>query len=134
MGLVAVFDTLAAAIRMSNQADRLLGYPRRGTPIRPGPRSVVPETWDGTGTRPVGWTANACSYQRHPARTEWAVKSPDELDAALVDVRASRLTQVERDELTAIRATLTDRDTWLAGLTPDQLAALKALRAARQST
>jgi hypothetical protein len=39
--------------------DKALGYPRKGLRVGGGRHVPMPETWDGTGECPPGWTATA---------------------------------------------------------------------------
>ena len=53
-------DTRAARALVA-AADRVEGYPRRGTDKRG--RPVGPAAWDGTGPTPHGWTKTASSVR-----------------------------------------------------------------------
>ena len=114
MGLITTHSTLAEAQRVAASIGKLLSYPQKGSVLRPGSRAVIPDTWDGQGRRPVGWTSTACSIQQHPDRVEFAVKAPAATDAAIADARSTRLTTQERTELQTARAGAVDLVSWLA--------------------
>ena len=76
--------------------DKAWQLPVRGTHVGGGIHVPMPETWDGNGTVPPGWT----SYQAHrtdPAETIW-LPEPE------TATKLARLTAGERAQLAAARA------------------------------
>jgi hypothetical protein len=55
------FASEAAADAINALINKALRYPRKGTPVGAGPHVVMPDTWDGSGDCPPGWTAQAVS-------------------------------------------------------------------------
>lgn len=92
----AIFTTRVAAITFRRRQDTLLGYPLRGIQANGIFSPRVPATYDGTGVAPYGWTRQYARPHRHAVRTEWAVLANGEVQAALGDARANRLTPAER--------------------------------------
>lgn len=87
--------------------DKLLGYPARGTHVGAGVHVPMPDTWDGTGDCPPGWTATHARVEKHPARDEWAVELHPDLPGE-VTRNGGRLTAGERGQLLA--ASMVARD------------------------
>lgn len=111
----AVFFTVRAEARqLKRRIDRLLQYPRRGQRARAGVLdSRIPDTWDGTGPTPYGWTRSHTRIRKHPNRDEWAVRITQEVIDALSDARASRLAPAERSQMQAQLAASAEPDvTW----------------------
>lgn len=52
-GTEAASDALVAII------DKALAYPKKGTRVGGGRHAAMPETWDGQGRTPPGWTKHA---------------------------------------------------------------------------
>lgn len=77
--------------------DKAYGYPLRGTHIGTGKHVGMPDTWDGLGRVPPGWT----SHQGHRNDGDGAVFFPDEPET---QTKLNRLTGPERAALAAIRA------------------------------
>lgn len=42
------------------------GYPKKGTNVGLGPHAAVPDSWDGTGPTPPGWTKVWAKPEEHP--------------------------------------------------------------------
>jgi hypothetical protein len=81
--------------------DKALGYPRRGINIGDSPFApVIPETWDGTGDVPVGWTETATSPWLDGATA--VLPLPDDLAAELQAAPAqARISPAERAAIIA---------------------------------
>ncbi len=94
--------TEADAVALQAVVNKALGYPRRGVQVGKGIHVDSPETWDGTGARPPGWTVDAVrvwvadgaavialeddtasELQRAGTRIRLSASEKDQLDAAL---------------------------------------------------
>ena len=71
------------AVSLEQLQDKLLGYPRRGTPIGPGIHVLVQQSWDGTGAVPLGWSSYKGSSIKHPTLSQWATPVDPGASAAL---------------------------------------------------
>jgi len=100
---VIVADTTTAR-RLVAAADRVEGYPRRGTDKRG--RPVGPESWDGTGPTPLGWTKTASAVRVRDDGT-FAIRLP--ADIADRAVAAGFGTEADRDALTTALASAVER-------------------------
>lgn len=78
--------------------DKANALPSRGAHIGGGRHVIMPETWDGVGKVPPGWT----SYQAH-RNGDAAVWLPEPETAT----KLARLTLQEQAQLAAIRAAAT---------------------------
>jgi hypothetical protein len=111
-GTEASNDTLALIM------SKALGLPRRGTYSGSDPRIVIPDTWDGTGPTPLGWTSRA-SINWVATANDSAVPIPDDMAAQLQQSDAlARLSAPERGTLIAAIASRTDTDTETGGYSP----------------
>lgn len=93
------------ARRLVAAADRIEGYPRRGTDTHG--RPIGPETWDGTGPTPLGWTRT--SSRAVPALDgsgTVAVRLP--ADIADRAIAAGLGTEADRTEIAAAMASAAD--------------------------
>lgn len=92
-GTEAEMDAVCAII------DKALGFPRAGTHVGGGIHVPMPETWDGQGPTPPGWTKRAT--------TPWVASATDAAvplsDAMAIDLQRAgaqaRLTGPERATL-----------------------------------
>ena len=88
--------------------DRLLGYPLRGTPVTGGIHGPIPETWDGNGAVPPGWSSYRGSSRKHPTLSQWATPVDPDATAAMANGRRARLTAQEQTKMAADLAAATD--------------------------
>jgi hypothetical protein len=117
-GTEAQMDALSAVV------DKALGFPMRGTNVGGGQHVVSPETWDGTGETPLGWTKSATAPWTASA-TDAVLPIPDDLVTELQRPAAQvRLTGGERATLATAIAARTA--VVLDGRTPKARAAEKA--------
>jgi len=100
---VIVADATTAR-RLVTAADRVEGYPRRGTDKRG--RPVGPESWDGTGPTPLGWTKTASAARLRDDGT-CAVRLP--VDIADRAVAAGLGTEADRAALVTALAGAVER-------------------------
>lgn len=82
--------------------DQMHGLPARGAPVGKGPHCCVPESWDGTGPPPPGWTTHAGCL------TTTGLLVPDAQVVADGDKRIDKLTGQERAAYVKTRAKLKD--------------------------
>jgi hypothetical protein len=81
--------------------DKALGFPRAGTPVGGGIHVPMPQTWDGQGATPLGWTKRATAVWVASA-SDAAVPLSDQMAAELQGATAqARLTAQERTTLAA---------------------------------
>lgn len=93
--------TEAQMVALQDVIDKALGYPRKGVSIGTIRRLDIPETWDGTGPTPPGWTKTATNPWVLTA-TDAVLPIPDELATELQAPPAqARLTAAERAAVTA---------------------------------
>lgn len=121
-----VADTEAKCDALVGIIDKALGYPKRGTHVGGGKHAVMPETWDGTGPTPPGWTKNATVSWVASAASA-AVPVPDSLATQLQRPESlARLSVAERNTLSAAIAGRVNVDTEAGGHTPKASAASQA--------
>jgi hypothetical protein len=120
--------TEAQMVALQATIDKALGYPRKGTSIGTIVRLNVPETWDGTGPTPPGWTRTATIPWVNSA-TDAVLPLPDDLAAELQTAPAqARLSAAER---TAVSGAISSRgSTVLDGRTPKE----PAMKASTEGT
>lgn len=106
--------------------NKALGLPSRGTYSGRDPRIVIPETWDGKGETPLGWTRTAAPVWTKDAATTW-VPLPDDVAAALLAAPAqAKLTAQERTTLANAIAARVTVDPEAQGAAPKASAAVQA--------
>lgn len=95
----SVVGTEAACDEVVVLANKALGFPAKGRHVGGGRHVDMPDTWDGTGPTPPGWTKTVTAvYVSSP--TDAAVPVSDTLAAALQDAKAqAKLTGQERAAL-----------------------------------
>lgn len=104
VGPEASMDALNA---ISNKA---LGYPQKGVHVGDGLHVAMPDTWDGEGATPPGWTSQAAANWVTAAR-DGALPITDELAAELQLPRnLARLSVAESATLLAAIAARVDID------------------------
>lgn len=92
-------DSLLATV------DKALGNPRRGVHIGGGMHCDMPDTWDGTGATPPGWTRSQFEEYKLSASDTWLPLD----DATLIAVQSSILaTAAEKAAVTAAAASRVD--------------------------
>lgn len=96
-----IVTTRSEATSVAQTQDKLLGYPLRGTRIGGGVHVTMPETWDGTGACPPGWSSHVASVRQHPVNQEFAVPVNAECVPALANGRRTRLTAQEQTKMAA---------------------------------
>lgn len=79
--------------------DKLLGYPRAGTPAGQPAVIQVPAAWDGTGAPPPGWSTYKGSSRQHPTLVQFATPLDSEAPAAMANGRRTRLTAAEQTKM-----------------------------------
>lgn len=107
----ATFGSEAAANAVNALINKALQYPRRGTRVGQGPWANMPDTWDGSGDCPPGWTAQATSVVVG-ATVELPISDALAAELQLVASQA-RLTAGERTQLNNAIAARANKD--LAG-------------------
>lgn len=114
----AATGTEAQMVALQATIDKALSYPRAGVSVGTIRRLAVPETWDGTGPTPPGWTRTATIPWVNSA-TDAVLPIPDDLAAELQSAPAqARLSAAER---AAVSGALSARgSTILDGRTPRQ--------------
>lgn len=118
VGTEAEADSLIAIV------DKALGYPRKGTHAGRGPHVQMPDTWDGKGETPPGWTKRATSNWIATA-SDACVPIPDTLAAELQ--RPANLAKLTAGEATTLNTALASRvNVELDGRTPKASAAVVA--------
>lgn len=80
---------------IASVCDKAYGLPRRGRNVGGGVHVSSPQTWDGNGTVPPGWTSFKASLD------DGAVFFPDEPETS---TKLARLTAGEQAQLAAARA------------------------------
>lgn len=114
-GTEAQMDALRATV------DKALGFPRSGRHVGGGIHVPMPDTWDGQGPTPPGWTKNATAVWVASA-TDAAVPLSDDMATELQKPESqARLTAPERATVTAAIAGRSDVE--LNGRTPKANAA-----------
>jgi hypothetical protein len=110
--------TEAQMLALQATIDKALGYPRKGVSIGTILRLDVPDTWDGTGPTPLGWTKSATIPWVNSA-ADAVLPLPDDLAAELqVAPAQARLTGLER---AAVSGAISSRgSTVLDGRTPKE--------------
>lgn len=112
VGTEAANDALNAIV------NKALGYPKRGTPVGGGIFPVIPETWDGQGPVPFGWTKQAVAVYVASA-TDSALPMPDDVVAQLQAGPAqARLSGAEKGLLTTAIAGRAVKDLETGGYSP----------------
>lgn len=92
-------------------ADKLLGYPKKGTHIGGGIHVPMPDTWDGTGPTPPGWlktvadpiTATDGTVYLAITGSEAALSDPTQLNKLTGQERAA-LNKVNQAQLVDLKA------------------------------
>jgi len=93
--------------------DKLIGPPVKGFHMGGGRHCDMPDTWDGVGKVPPGWSG-ADGPEEHPDRKgEWSVELPSSVSVALADSRQSRVTPAEKTTLQTAMATAVEKDAWI---------------------
>ncbi len=95
----SVQATAVASSGIEQLQDKLLGLPLKGTRVGGGIHVPMPDSWNGSGAVPPGWTSYLGSTRKHPTNSQWATPIDPAAAAALSDARASRLTAGERTTL-----------------------------------
>ncbi len=96
-----VVASRAAARVIEQTQDKLLGYPSAGAHVGGGIHVEMPDTWDGVGKPPPGWSSYSESSVAHPTLPQFAAIIDPDAGAALGNGRAVRLTGPERAALAA---------------------------------
>lgn len=119
--------TVVIGAELANEAlrtvvDRALGFPMKAMRVGRGPWVVSPDTWDGSGATPPGWTRTAVDL--HVGAVDSALEIPDAFVTALQSPQAqSRLSVADRATLTAAIATRATIDLPASGYAPKPNAA-----------
>jgi hypothetical protein len=95
----AAAGTEAEMVALQVIIDKALDYPRKGVRIGGGAHPLMPDTWDGIGDAPFGWTRTATvPWLNGP--TDAVLPLPDDLAAQTQGGPAQgRLTGLERAAL-----------------------------------
>jgi hypothetical protein len=101
---LAISTTQPAAAELEQLEDKLLSYPAKGVPIGRGIHVPMPDTWDGNGKPPMGWTSYRTSSLKHPTLSQWATPLDEKVSTALAGTDASKLTAAEKTKLAAADA------------------------------
>lgn len=96
-----VLQTEALARETERNQDKLLQYPKKGTRVGGGKHVPMPDTWDGIGPVPPGWTSYLGSSVKHPTLPTWSTPIEPEVTAAMANGRRARLTALEQTKMTA---------------------------------
>lgn len=97
--------TRAQCDTVKDARDKLLGAPVRGVQCGGGKHEPMPQTWDGVGPVPPGWTGLDGPVETATAGT-WAVDVGNgEITQALADARASKVSAQEKTTLQTAVAT-----------------------------
>jgi hypothetical protein len=93
--------TEAQMVALQATIDKALGYPRKGVSVGSIRQLNVPDTWDGTGPTPPGWTRTATVPWTNSA-ADAVLPLPDDLAAELQGAPAqARLSAAEKGAITA---------------------------------
>jgi hypothetical protein len=98
---LAISLTEPAAVELEQLEDKLLSLPAKGVHIGGGIHVPMPDTWDGNGKPPMGWTSYRTSSIKHPTLAQWATPMDAKVSTALVGPDASKLTAAEKTKLAA---------------------------------
>lgn len=121
LGLESVNDALSSIV------NKALGYPRKGAHVGGGIHVPMPESWDGQGVCPPGWTKQASSNWVASA-LDSALPLPDVLANELqLPSNLSRISALEQATLLAALAARTNVDLE-AGYVPKASAAVQAAK------
>jgi hypothetical protein len=93
--------TEALARETERNQDKLLAYPKRGVHINGGIHGPMPDTWDGVGPVPPGWTSYLGSSVKHPTLPTWSTPIETDATAAMANGRRSRLNALEQSKMSA---------------------------------
>lgn len=94
-------STEALARETERALDKLLGGPKKGVRVGGGIHVPMPDSWDGTGPVPIGWTSYVGCSQRHPTLTIWSTPIEPEATAAMGNGRRARLSAQEQTKMAA---------------------------------
>ena len=103
-----IVTTRSEATSVAQTQDKLLAYPQKGARAGGGIHVPMPDTWDGTGAVPPGWSSHTASVRQHPVNTEFAVPVNAECVPALANGRRVRLTAQEQTKMAADVAAAVD--------------------------
>jgi len=100
MTIAAIFSTQLPAVKLRQIISKLEGLPKIGTHIGGGIHVTMPDTWDGTGACPPGWTQFQDNVLVHDDGIHFAsvISAKVAGDAAVQALRA-RLLAAERTAL-----------------------------------
>ncbi len=99
--------------------DKAMGFPSKGARAGRGHRRAVPDTWDGTGPCPPGWTATA---SRLLVKTANDAALPIGDFAAELPSKLAALTTAERAVVESKLSTAEPRDMKDSSYTPKAVA------------
>lgn len=97
-----VSTSQANAQALEQQLDKLLGLPLKGTHVGGGLHVDMPDTWNGSGKVPPGWSSYLGSSFKHPTLSQWATLLDPNLAAALLD--SGKTSKLSGAELAALQA------------------------------
>lgn len=84
----------AEALALQAAIDSAMGYPRKGVHVGEGRHIDIPESWDGNGNPPPGWSAHYAEI--YHAETRTPIIPFDDGDATRLVPRINVLGQQER--------------------------------------
>lgn len=92
--------TKTDCLTLATLANKTAGFPLRGHHIGPGPHVPMPDTWDGKGEVPPGWTA----YSDQSIEVSADGKAFDIPIDPTLDATSDKLSIAEKTTLTAVLA------------------------------
>lgn len=121
-----VADTEVRNNELQAIVNKALGLPRKGVHIGGGTHCSMPDTWDGNGDPPPGWTKHATPVWSADATNSWLPISDAMATELLTAGPQSRLTGPERARLSAAIAARANVDPEAQGASPKASAAGQA--------